>query len=249
MASLPRVRGVWKDESSASLQTCQFIMSLGEVGRDRQPVLVFVDSLEAEELGGEVKRSIWRRNIVCDSGMAGAVWEWGEAAQLLTRAQPRSSRWDFVVLIRARLWGTAARGVRLPSGKIRERDARGEFRRNLKSWRKAQARGGHFRTCWVVFLQGGLQWPLATTPGSNWALKPQCVSYGTSLSRKWEGFFLIPNQITGNIVKIAYLGDFVVSRTTRIILSPLKYWLPVTWPAAIKQWKNKQKSQLREFGN
>lgn len=65
-------------------------------------------------------------------------------------------------------------------------------------------------------------------------------------------FFLISDQITGNIVKISYLGDFVVCGTTRIILSPLKYWLPVTWPAAIKQWetwKNKQKSQLREFGN
>lgn len=48
-------------------------------------------------------------------------------------------------------------------------------------------------------------------------------------------FFLISNQITGNIVKISYLGDFVVCGTTRIILSPLKYWLPVTWPAAIKQ--------------
>lgn len=48
-------------------------------------------------------------------------------------------------------------------------------------------------------------------------------------------FHLISNQITENIVKIAYLGDFVVSGTTRIILSSLKYWCPVTWPAAIKQ--------------
>lgn len=52
--------------------------------------------------------------------MVGDVWAWGEAAQLLTHVRHRSSRWDFVVAITARLCGASARGVRLPSGKMGE---------------------------------------------------------------------------------------------------------------------------------
>lgn len=112
MASLLGVGGIWKDESPASLQTCQLIVRTGrgrqiEIRRQSSPLKTIWRLGNWE---GEV-RSIWRQNTVSDTEVVRGVWERREAAEMPTRVWHRSCHRDFTVVIRARLsWSFSAQG-------------------------------------------------------------------------------------------------------------------------------------------
>lgn len=127
MASLPGVGGIWKDESPASLQTCPLIVRTGrgrqrEIGRQAS-ALKTIWRLRNRE--GKVKRGIWRRKIVSDTGMVRDVWERWAAAELPTRVGCCSYRWDFMVVIRA-WWLSWSFGTRGRAFFRQNRQERGE---------------------------------------------------------------------------------------------------------------------------
>lgn len=131
---------------------------------------------------GKVKRGIWRRNIVCDTGMVRDVWEQQDAAELRTCVWCCSYCRDFMVVIRARLsWSFRMRGwafFRQNGWDQGEEDAQKWIHmKPQKVEAKHRLQASTSEDTGLFFLT-----VVCSASGHHTSLKLECVSYGPCLS-------------------------------------------------------------------